>query len=262
MQYPDPQIMDEMKDWMRRFINDALSMGVYVPGGCLFLAALAAQRLESEGKYNAIFQAGSALFRRRPAAFSGDDEFYGCQFGYVEDPGNPANVSYDPAPALDELSQGKMPEVHCWVGMPDHGIILDPAAPLAPEHAKLHYDPIKHPFLIRPKPVRSVAELQHENPASAIYQPDAVATLAMPLFMEHWTGTKDDLLDGLEPSVRIMLYTHARWLKTRMGWPQEAAIKHLAKNCGGRKAVLEVKLQEVLEDKKAMQDALDLERGG
>jgi hypothetical protein len=262
----DPLVLDDLRAWMRRFIYDAIEYGLYVPGGCLFLSALAAQRLESEGKYNAVFQAGSGLFRRRPAGpdrFEGDDEFFGCQFGFVEDASSPTGVSYDPAPALDALATGQMIEVHCWVGLPDVGIILDPVAPLIPEHAKLNYDPKRIPFVMpRPKPVRTMQELQTENPPSAIYQPDAVATLAMPLFMEHWTATKDDLLESLDPAVRIMLYTHARWLKTKLGWPQEAALKHLAKGCGGRDAVLEVKLQEVEADRKAMQAALDLEQRG
>jgi hypothetical protein len=97
-------------------------------GACLYWAVAAvraANRLKKQGDLpeglNFQIQAGTALWVS--SRVEAGDNAFGYQFDLVE--------------AIAQVKTGFFPEVHCWVGCPDTGLLFDPTTGFQPEQAEI-----------------------------------------------------------------------------------------------------------------------------
>lgn len=78
---------------------------------CLLSALLGAVLLQRRGQH-AVLQAGSAYWH-----YKAEDDGGTTHYSYVFDPKHPRSAQ--------RLAEGRLPEVHCWIGLPRDKEIID-----------------------------------------------------------------------------------------------------------------------------------------
>lgn len=244
--------VDALKAIMREFVGEMIERGLFVPGGCLHLTALLLAKLKAAGTYRAVFQAGTAMFRRLPETPEGDDaELFSFTFGggapvkldgvLIHDP---ADHSYDLEAPLDKMCSGVMPEVHCWIALPDCGVVLDPAAALVPE---LCYQSMGLEWKMpRPKTILTLDEFAMPGMRSH-YFPDTAAMLAVPLFFSGYAGSEVHAAAKRQYDAQTVadIVTVSRWLKRDVGWPERVKLSDLGKDGIARKFIRDVRAADI-----------------
>lgn len=79
---------------------------------CVILSALGAQVIRRRFGVRAVFQAGSAFWQFRKVPPPDIDSY-----GYEYDESQPLSAA--------RLREGKIPELHCWIALPDTGEFID-----------------------------------------------------------------------------------------------------------------------------------------
>lgn len=128
-------------------------------GLCLFLAVKLCNELGKHG-IRAVLQAGSAQWK----CMAIDDGVSPTHFAYMWE--------MSPLTKL-RLSQGKMPEMHCWVGLPDTQEIVDISTRDLVMQAKLRADIT---WTANPPPDYIWSDAEH-FPDEARYIVDPLATI-------------------------------------------------------------------------------------
>ena len=131
------------------------------PGLCLHIAHHVCSVLHLYDQY-AVIQAGSLQWPRlRP---EDDDGQVDTHFSYMFTPLTPASVL--------SMAQGNLPEIHCWVGLPDEQILVDFSVkdlPMAAAKLGMAWT--------APPPPKHLWCSARALPAGVVYQPDREATL-------------------------------------------------------------------------------------
>lgn len=218
-----------LERWVREFLADLARMKLLTPGACLPMCAVAVKRLTDLG-VRAVFQAGTASFRRisREAAAAdpheADNELFSYLFGLDKDGRN-----YDHAAALDTMLTRRLPEGHCWVALPDDGLILDPSAPLIPTHCERSTG---KPWQYHvPYVMFDAATLLGTD--SVFLLPDVAATLSFPIYLlEEVLRTKPAIVAEAGREGYDELLAAAKHLKDAAGTPPAVCVDDLRP--GGR----------------------------
>lgn len=260
--------LTELKGILKEFVGEMMELGLWQPGGCLHLTAFLARKIAHNGKYRAIFQAGTAMFRRLPKTPEGDDcELFSFMFGrrpamqvagvLIDDPNE---FVYDLESQLAKMAAGVMPEVHCWLALPDCGIVLDPAAVLLPEHcANVMGLDWKMP---RPKAMLTIEEIDKSD--AAFYTPDVAAMVALPLFFSGYAGSVEHAAASaaFHADTVAAIVGVSQWLKANVGWPERARLEHLAEGGPAWKFVRDLRAADQAAALAADREAESLERNG
>jgi hypothetical protein len=159
------------------------------PGGGSGVCAYAAMTLRELARrrhgLNLAIQAGDCLWRRMSPAQ--DDGVSATHFGYQWDPMSPASMR--------AMIEGRMPEMHVWLGDTERQEVIDPTAGLFPEQCEKL---IGEGWLDR-KPPAYIWAPAKKIPDRAIYRPIRDATLVAGKVM---ATREHELLDYLGGSTK------------------------------------------------------------
>lgn len=133
------------------------------PASCAYAALVLQDLAQRRHGLRLVFQAGDALWRRLSEAK--DDGVSPTHFGYQWDPTSPLSQQ--------ALLEGRMPELHVWLGDPERQEVIDPTSGFFPEQSKrligLGWQ--------NKRPPRYLWVHVSEIPDDAFYKPNAQATI-------------------------------------------------------------------------------------
>lgn len=162
-------IRSQFAGWLKKWKPDADPAKL-----CFYLAVFTHGHLKEMGKFGrCLISAGT--FRIPRINLADDDGVVATHFGYTFTP--------DEA-AMEALKAERMPEIHCWVQLPDQQEIVD----LSTCYAKKQCKSLTGLDWLAPDPPDYVWHHPHELPAGIEYHPTPEAVAVARYFIQSTWG--------------------------------------------------------------------------